>query len=32
VEFLPLFRKTLVVSIADEIVLLVDRLADLSAH
>jgi predicted aspartyl protease len=32
VEFLRLFRKTLVVSIADEIVLLVDSLADLSAQ
>lgn len=32
VEFLRLFRKTLVLAIADEIVLLVDSLADLSAQ
>ena len=32
VEFLRLFRKTLVLSIADAIVLLVDSLADLSAQ
>jgi len=32
VQFLRLFRKTLVVSITDEIVLLVDSLADISAQ
>ena len=32
VQFLGLFRKTLVVSIADGLVLLVDSLADLSAQ